>query len=179
MPLWFSDDGTRRTCAGQPKNTSDVCFLKTVGDRIRYARERAGLSQAQLARIVGTTPGTIGDKEVNRTKASGPLITAISCTTGFSQEWLARGTGDPLVERNDGLVGINRPHDPDNLDVPIDEIALLVGMALSVLESNTTTSEALAANIREFYEKVFSELPEDTGKNTKPPGRKIGGTQRV
>ncbi|MCG8510688.1 MAG: helix-turn-helix domain-containing protein, partial [Rhodospirillales bacterium] len=90
---------TRLTCACQILITLDVCFLKTIGERICYARKQVGLSQAKLAELVGTNPGTIGDKERNRGKPSGPLLIAIEYATGYSATWLSTGKGDPLVPR--------------------------------------------------------------------------------
>lgn len=82
--------------------------MKSVGDRIRYARKQAGFTQVQLAELAGTKPGTIGDKEVNRGNPSGPLLKAIEYATGYSAHWLATGEGNPLVPL-EKAAGVSEP----------------------------------------------------------------------
>lgn len=59
------------------------------------------------------------------------------------------------------LCGVRRARRPMDLTQPEGEIARLVGMAWSVLESGTTTAEALRLNIVEFYDKLYGGQDEE------------------
>ena len=80
-------------------------------DRLRAAREKANLTQAQLAEMAGMTQTTISDLE--RGKSSGTSFSArIANICGVSALWLESGEGDEDVE-------LARVH--DELPTPILE----------------------------------------------------------
>jgi transcriptional regulator with XRE-family HTH domain len=61
------------------------------GERLLKARKLAGLSQPQLAKLVGVSPGTIGEAE---TSAIGSKHTAkLAGVLGVRAEWLSTGDG--------------------------------------------------------------------------------------
>lgn len=66
-----------------------------LGQRIRAARAHAGLTQAQLAKLVGMTQQMIQKLEAGRADATASLLD-ICIETGVSPRWLARSEGEML-----------------------------------------------------------------------------------
>ena len=64
----------------------------TLGDRLRKAREHAGLKQAELAGEIGIGRSSIVNYEMDRAEPSRPVLLAWAMRTGVSYEWL---TGEP------------------------------------------------------------------------------------
>lgn len=64
------------------------------GQRLRAAREHAGLSQPKLARALGVTQSTIGSAE--STGKSSTLTSQIAKICGVDAHWLATGRGSML-----------------------------------------------------------------------------------
>jgi transcriptional regulator with XRE-family HTH domain len=65
----------------------------TMGDRLRKAREEAGLSQVELAIQIGVARNTIGNHELG-VGARGPqrvVLNAWAAATGVPVEWLETG----------------------------------------------------------------------------------------
>lgn len=60
-----------------------------LGDRIRRAREYAGLEQRELADRAGISQATISAAETGRAKPHRSTLTLIAAATGVSFEWLA------------------------------------------------------------------------------------------
>ena len=74
-----------------------------LSDRIRIARVSAKLSQAELAKHVGVTPGAVAQWENPSGTTPGiERIEAIATVTGTVFEWLALGRGDPRRHRSLG-----------------------------------------------------------------------------
>lgn len=67
--------------------------MKTVGDRIRHARQQAQLSQKALARRASVGTSTIGSLECGRSHSTTRLI-PIAKALGVSPSWLSTGKGD-------------------------------------------------------------------------------------
>jgi len=71
----------------------------TQGDRLRKARENAGLSQHELADMIGVSRATVSNAEVGVGK-KGPLaitVRAWALATGVPVEWIetGRAASDP------------------------------------------------------------------------------------
>lgn len=62
---------------------------------MREARERRGLTQADLARAAGVSAGTIGNVEAGSRKQPRDLL-AIAEALGVDPHWLANGIGGPI-----------------------------------------------------------------------------------
>jgi transcriptional regulator with XRE-family HTH domain len=62
-----------------------------LGERIRATRRRLGLTQAELAVVLGADEGTVGDLEANRRRPSRKIAAAV-------EVFIARSAGD---ERSD------------------------------------------------------------------------------
>lgn len=66
--------------------------LLTLGERLRFARKRAGMTQAQLARLVGIKQPSIAQIESGETKGT---VNAASLASALNVRalWLEKGTG--------------------------------------------------------------------------------------
>ncbi len=73
-------------------------YREEVGRRLRELRVAAGLSQRELARRAGVTPGMLCMVEQGRTSPSGTTQAALAAGLGLSTGALrARLTGDPAA----------------------------------------------------------------------------------
>jgi transcriptional regulator with XRE-family HTH domain len=63
----------------------------TVGDYMRKARESAGLSQPELAELIGVSRLTISNTERGVTRPRKIVVNAWSFATGVPVEWLLTG----------------------------------------------------------------------------------------
>lgn len=70
--------------------------VASVGQRVRAARDAAGLSQAALARLAGISGPSIAELEAgtNETPTSS-LIAGLAKALGVTREWLQDGSGEP------------------------------------------------------------------------------------
>lgn len=68
--------------------------METIGDRIKHLRLAKGLSQEQLAKLVGLTKGAVSQWEVGRTAnvKNAPLM-ELCKIFGVSAEYLVNGAG--------------------------------------------------------------------------------------
>lgn len=69
-----------------------ITLVDTIGDRIKAVREFRGLSQVELARQVGISPGAIGNYE-NNSREQPRKLSGIADALGVSLKWLEHGTG--------------------------------------------------------------------------------------
>src|ERR1051326_9269035 len=71
-----------------------------VHERLRLARERAGLSQGQIAKIMDYHRPTISEIEAGRRKVTSDEISAFAQHYGVTISWLLRENEslDPVVE---------------------------------------------------------------------------------
>jgi transcriptional regulator with XRE-family HTH domain len=65
--------------------------MKTLGDRIRVAREELGITQSELARRVNVRPQTVSQWESGAKSPSRMSITELVTVTGKSATWLLYG----------------------------------------------------------------------------------------
>lgn len=64
----------------------------TLADRLRKARDHAGLNQADFAKRIGIARSSIVNYETGRTSPSRPVILSWAFATGVSLEWLIGDT---------------------------------------------------------------------------------------
>ena len=74
----------------------------TLGDRLRKAREDAGMSQAELALAVGVSRNTIGNAEVGATVPLTVTLRAWAEATKVPADWLLYGQVSPTPPRRGG-----------------------------------------------------------------------------
>ena len=65
-----------------------------IGERLRTARTRRGLSQRKLARLVGVSPSLISQMEAGKVQPSVATLMAVVTQLGLSIDELFRATGD-------------------------------------------------------------------------------------
>lgn len=70
-----------------------VTTMKTLAERLTWARIDREMSQQQLADKAGVAQSTIGSLEAG-TRMTARKITAIAAALGVSSDWLADGKGD-------------------------------------------------------------------------------------
>lgn len=79
----------------------NVDMTKTTADRLKYAREMRGWTQARLAVAADVSQGTVGNIESGARQSRGSLP-RLAKALGVSHDWLADGVGDmhptPKVE---------------------------------------------------------------------------------
>lgn len=68
----------------------------TLGDRMKKAREHAGLSQAELAEKIGISMSSVSRYEIDKTAPGRPVLLSWHLCTGVSLEWLVGG-GEIIV----------------------------------------------------------------------------------
>jgi transcriptional regulator with XRE-family HTH domain len=69
-----------------------------LSDRIRRAREHAGLEQRELAERAGLSPATVSAAETGRAAPHQSTLRLIAAATGVSFDWLC---GDELDDAED------------------------------------------------------------------------------
>lgn len=67
-----------------------------MGDRLRQMREALHLSQADVAKVLGVSPGTISKIEIGLTSPRPATITLLCKAYGVSEEWFRNGNGPML-----------------------------------------------------------------------------------
>jgi len=76
----------------------------TAGDRLRKARELAGLDQEAFAEMLGVSRGTVSNYERSATEHRKPIVLrAWAAATNVSQEWLETGEGSPTPPTGPGV----------------------------------------------------------------------------
>lgn len=74
--------------------------MKTIGDRLKHARETRGLKQVDLAKLAGVSQSTIGNVESGIRERPRSLI-EIAKALDVNVDWLLTGRGD-MGHRADG-----------------------------------------------------------------------------
>src|SRR5213082_2706003 len=72
----------------------------SIHDRLRAAREHAGLSQGQIAKLIGYHRPTISEIEAGRRKVSTEELSTFANYYGVTTNWLLNDSEkhDPVVE---------------------------------------------------------------------------------
>jgi phage repressor protein C with HTH and peptisase S24 domain len=106
----------------QPVASSDMngAHMNGIGDRIRQARVRMGLSQSELGDLLGVTRGAVAnwerDKGIKREN-----LAAMAEKLGVGLEWLMLGAGSQPPQREPANIARNSKRDLfayDNLGAP-------------------------------------------------------------
>ncbi len=74
--------------------------MKTLGERLNYARKKRGYTQDSLAETIGVSRGVIFNLEKNKTNPQTIVINAICQTLKINKTWLTQGIGE-MEETNE------------------------------------------------------------------------------
>ena len=88
-----------------------------MSDRLKRAREHAGMSQVELAATVGVSRATLGNAEQGVRELRRPVVIAIAFATGVSFEWLETGKTPAGPEPSGGSVCAIRDSNPEPTDL--------------------------------------------------------------
>ena len=80
----------------------------TLGDRLRKAREVAGLSQGEMAEAIGIARNSVGRYESGAYDPPRPVLIAWAFRTGVALDWIT-GSGD------EGLPRVDSNHQPTGM----------------------------------------------------------------
>lgn len=69
-----------------------------IATRLRLARQEAGITQQELALLVGVTRGAIANWEAATALPTASNMQRVACITGVSFEWLSTGRGARRIE---------------------------------------------------------------------------------
>lgn len=84
--------------------------MKTVSERIKFARNAAGISQTDLGKACGVSRAAVSQWEAGSTKSpTSENIFLIADATGFNAKWITNGSGPMRAENSDesGVQGDN------------------------------------------------------------------------
>lgn len=65
--------------------------LKSVGDRIKYARKLKGFTQTDIYNLTGISSGNLSDIENNKTLPSANALISLKRELGVSIDWILTG----------------------------------------------------------------------------------------
>ncbi len=123
-----------------------MAAMDTLGERLSFAMERAGLNQSELARVVGIKPQSVQylcSSEGNGKRSR--YIMEIAVALDVRPEWLLDGE-QPM--EGDGTFGLSRSPVEDRLTNSPRGIQRLVETVLEMSESGALNEEAGTALLR-------------------------------
>lgn len=66
----------------------------TIGERIKWLRGERGMSQAELARLIGIKPQSLGGIELGKSKSpSAQTLLRLAAALDANPEWIIHGRG--------------------------------------------------------------------------------------
>jgi transcriptional regulator with XRE-family HTH domain len=78
------------------QNQVRFVYMGTLKERFLFAREKAGLSKAALARALDISKSAVSQIELGTTKnLKADTLVALERVTGVSAQWIVTGRGDP------------------------------------------------------------------------------------
>ena len=115
--------------------------MKTLAERLVWARNKKEMSQAQLAQAAGVSQSTIGNLEAG-IRSSARKITSIALALDVDAAWLAEGIGDSarnedsmlpnihedLLPRGAIPVSVAEQEDPNYLEIRAVRLKLSAGL---------------------------------------------------
>lgn len=109
----------------------DNCQM-TLGDRIRRARERAGLSQAALAEAIGMRQQSLSALEAGKSQTTSKIV-EIAFATKAPIAWLAHGSGPEEADADGERLFVAHNNDDLKADEPIPESGQVASYSLGWL----------------------------------------------
>ena len=124
---------------------SDIIF----GKNFKTFRKEKGLTQKQIANILGITNGYISDIEKGKANPSESLLRNIESKFRLNRFWLQTGEGEKFLLASECASIYKEGDDP--------ELVELLKMTREILKSETNYAASLAANIKSFHRSVLME----------------------
>jgi DNA-binding XRE family transcriptional regulator len=95
----FAACRVRVTCVTMPhmSNATLAPITFTLGDHLRRARQSAGMEQADLARVLGTSRSTVSHYETDRINARRAVVIAWAWACGADPQFFADLCGTPRL----------------------------------------------------------------------------------
>jgi transcriptional regulator with XRE-family HTH domain len=112
-------------------------------ERIRQARNQAGLSQKALGEKVGKSADTVRGYEKGRIQPPGDVVALIAQATGRPRTWFVDGGEERLATAADEGVRAPTSYDPDAPAMPLG-LQRLIDMGLPMRESEVKDLVAYA-----------------------------------
>lgn len=70
--------------------------MSTLEERFKFARQQAGLSQAELSRAIGISKSAVSQIESGKTRnLKSATLVALERVSGISSQWIVTGRGEP------------------------------------------------------------------------------------
>lgn len=137
----------------------------TLAQRLKQARQNAGFTQSELAKLVGISQAAIQKIETGRAATSTRLI-EISKALNVDPEWLSVGTGDSQTPHISSSVKIELADDVSNIEryrVDILDIEASAGKGVMVLDDFIETITSIEYSVEEA-KRLFGGRPAETVK---------------
>lgn len=134
--------------------------MAEIGDRIREAREKRGLTQDQLAEKAKISKSFLSDVENNKRNVSSQVLLRIAHRLGTSVDYLLQGSVRPTTKNEAVVIPANLSRAADELGLSYRETCELLDAHDSVFarRSNASHKELSVEDWRKFYltiKKVF------------------------
>ena len=117
-------------------------IMKTLAERLVWAREQKGLTQGELAKLSGVSQGTIGNLEAGIRQTARKIVD-IAAAAGVDPIWLANGRGEP-GQREPIVV----PDEDDGFALSTGDVDSLGQRVRSGARQNTTPIRAVKIKIQ-------------------------------
>lgn len=128
------------------------------GRRLKRARKHAGLTQKQLAPLVGMSQSNLSELETVAHESRKTVLLAHACKV--DAYWLATGDGDMLPTESSQSAAVQVPQ-PPTLDQALDRLGIELAQDMST-EHRAELADALAAwakyKGREAYRATLAGL---------------------
>lgn len=137
----------------------------TLAQRLKQARTKKGITQSELAELVGLSQAAIQKIETGKAATSTKLI-EIAKELNVEPEWLSSGTGDNPTPHISSSVKIELADDVSNIEryrVDILDIEASAGKGVMVLDDFIETITSIEYSVEEA-KRLFGGRPAETVK---------------
>ncbi len=132
---------------------------KRIAGRIKDARKEAGITQHQMAELLGVIPRTYQNYEsTSNPRIPWDRMSDIERITGKKVEWLLHGDAPDLMEVLEGKTTSTL----DDISAKLDQVL----ERLAVVELSQATEAAAAADSRSQLDELASSLRRSAKKTT-------------
>lgn len=143
-------DVTANTYVMQPGDV--ITLVNSIAERLKWARERLGLSQQQVAEVAKVTQGTIANIESGLRRNPRELI-AIARAVRLEPLWLKEGTGpreSANVQTTEGS-GVAGAPNTDETSAPKPTVASTLNNLGELLQQASPKTRAAVADLLGRY----------------------------